>query len=155
MSWFWEEPAKTNLAFPFDLLLPRKCAFTTVMGQKSLTHFTHLTLLREKDKLCVDQEADWNALRMPCRKEGDITQSPVTVSIPALPGPFGIYHTTPHFVREQWIVDILIWRPLLVLFPLLGMPFYTAELFQGPGQRLALLGTLAPLIFYFSSSFKY
>lgn len=52
-------------------------------------------------------------------------------------------------------LDILICRPLLVLFPLLGVPLCITELFQGPCQRLAVLWTLNPLIFCWSNYFKY
>lgn len=122
-------------------LEPRTYTFTTMMGENSLTHFTHPTSLQGKG-----QTGSRGRPRTRCRKGGP-PLSPRSVSIPAWFRPFCIYHTTPHFVRKQWIVDIFIFGLWLVLFPLLGMPFYTAQLFQDPEQRLAPLGIFAPLIF--------
>lgn len=153
VCWFCEEPAKTYLTFSFDLLVPRTCAFTAnMMGQESLTFYPPNSATGKKTN-CVGESGRMRCWGCLVGSRG--TSLSVTYCIPAQPGPSRTQHATPHF-RGVWrTADVLICRPLLVLFPLLGMPFCITELFQGPGQRLAVLWTLDPLVFCSSNYFKY
>lgn len=121
---------------------------------RKVSNFTHPTPLRGKRQTVRRGKRQNEMLRMPCRNQGDITQSPVTYCIPAQLD-LSVYSTPLPTSVGCDELDILICRPLLVLFPLLGVPLCITELFQGPCQRLAVLWILDPLIFCWSNYFKY
>lgn len=92
VCWFCEEPAKTYLTFSFDLLVPRTCAFTAnMMGQESLTFYPPNSATGEKDKLRRGKRQD-EMLRMPRRKQGDLTISHLLYSSPARTFPYTARH---------------------------------------------------------------